>query len=86
MKNKFSDMLTPTLAKLTRANFFALAWDLSFASGIEEIASRATIIPNHIMYSKWLGYWSQLAISWEKMEIKTTKKEEVVSNEYSVFE
>ena len=79
-------MLIPTFAKLTRENFFAFASDRSFARGIDETASNATMIPNHIMYSKWFGYCNQFAMSCEKIVIITTNKEEVVSNEYNVLE
>ena len=74
MKNKFRVILTPTLAKLTKANFFALYSDLSFAKGIDEIASKATIIPNQIIYSKWSGYFNQSAMFWEKKVIIIIKK------------
>ena len=85
MKNKFNEIFTPTLAKLTRANFLALNSDLSFAKGIDDIASSATIIPNQMMYSKWSGYWSQFAIFWENIVISKINKLEEVKSEYSVL-
>ena len=80
-KNRFKPIFTPTLAKLTSANFFALYSERSLARGIDEMASKPTINANHIIYSEWFGYFNQSAMGWEKNEIIIIKNAEVVKRE-----
>ena len=47
-KNKLSPMFTAMLAKLISANFPGLFSARSLAIGIDEIASKPTIIANHV--------------------------------------
>ena len=78
-------MFTPTLRKLTKANFLAFSFNLRFANGIADIASIPTIKLNQIMYSACSGYLSKLAISWEKNVANNMNMDEVVVNEKRVL-
>ena len=53
---------------LTKANFIALFSALSLAIGIEEIASKPTMMENQITNSLLLGYLNHSAIGTEKKE------------------
>ena len=76
----FSPIFTPTLRKLTKANFLAFSFNLRLANGIADIASIPTIKLNQIMYSACSGYLSKLAIL-RKNVANNMNMDEVVVNE-----